>query len=91
MFLQSVLPEVIIEQKEEERIRNAFACVLDNACIEGRNSPFVVVNLVGCIQNAFVLPFTWYSGGLAKLALNLQTRNYEVEGIYAKVGDGGAC
>jgi hypothetical protein len=86
MFLQSVLSKIIIEQKEEERIRNAFAYVLDNARIECRDSAFIVVNLVCCIQNAFVLCFIGRSGGFAELTLDLQAGNYEVKGICKGLG-----
>ena len=81
MLLQSIRPQIIIKQEEQERIRNGFPRVLQNSGVECGESAFFIVNLLEGIKNTFVFAFVGCGGGFSKLSLDLQTGYDEVEGV----------
>ena len=61
MLLQSVRPDVVVEQEEQKRICDRFPCILNHARIESLYSSFLAIDLLESINDAFV--FAVIGGG----------------------------
>ena len=88
--LNQFKPNIIIEQEEQERINDAFARILENACVERPDSPFVIVNSLESVKQAFVFGIVCNFAFGTERALHLKTSYDEVERVDGQIGDGGS-
>jgi hypothetical protein len=76
MFLQSLLPQEIVKQKEQKRISDTLPSVLNDATVESAYSTFIFVDLRSGIQNTRVFSFFCSIVRGTELPLYLETGDY---------------
>ena len=82
---------VVIEEKEEEGVRDALGSVGYNSGEETRDA-VARVYLFGRVEDTVVGVLGGGVGGVGLLdALDLKTLNYQVEGVGDEVRDGRSC
>ncbi len=87
MRAQTILAKEVVGKKEEEGVCYRLSCIFYHARIKAGQSALLGIDLASSIADVFVFSFVRGSRILAKLTLDLEACDYEVERIGTDVGN----